>query len=538
MFKSVLLTSMAKVLPDADITTLYSANEFSCLKGEKLCFQIAVCNAEDKTVTFDVSDNANLSVYEIGYTPATYPADEDADDYYISKEPGLFPDILNEKKNFELNLKANKPTTLFFEFDALEAGEKEITVTFNSGDEILSSNTAKIEVVDFELPKQDVVCTHWFHTDCLADWYGFEVFSPKYWETVENYVKTAVEHGINSLLIPLFTPALDTEIGKERMTVQLVDVFVSNGEYTFGFENLKKWISLYKKCGITDFEFSHFFTQWGALHAPKIMANVDGEMKRIFGWETDSTGEEYVSFLTAFAAAFKPVLKELEIEKNSYFHVSDEPGEKDIEQYKKCNDIVNSLFGEYNIVDALSSFEFYKRGIAKNPIVCIDHAIEFVGHTDNLWVYYCCGPVGDYYTNRFLAMPSQRTRVLGMQMYKYDAKGFLHWGYNFWYSQLSKSKINPYEVSDSGNAFSAGDPFVVYPGENYKPVCSLRLKVFRDAFQDISALKALESFVGKEEVLKILESDGEITFNRYPRSEQWHFEKRNEINKIIKLKNS
>ena len=535
MFKSVLLTSMAKVLPDTNISTLYSTDTFSGLKGEKVCFQISVCCDEDKTVKFNINDKSDLKVYLVDYTPATLAVHEDADDYYISKESGLYPDVLKEMNDCTIELNADKPASLYFEYSATYAVEKDITVTFSQNNETLSDLTAKIVIADCQLPEQDIICTHWFHTDCLCDWYGFLPFSDEYWLTVENYAKNAVEHGINSLLVPLFTPALDTEIGTERMTVQLVDVNVdSDGNYSFSFDNLIKWISLFKKCGIKGFEFSHFFTQWGALHAPKIMATVNGEYKRIFGWETDSTGEEYVRFLTAFSSAVKPVLKECDIENCSYFHVSDEPNDEQIEQYKKCSDIVTKLFGEYKIIDALSSFEFYKRGIVKNPVVCIHDAEPFLDVVDNLWVYYCCWPVNNYYTNRFFAMPSQRTRILGMQMYKYNMKGFLHWGYNFWYSQLSKEKVNPYQVSDGGNAFTAGDPFVVYPGENYMPVNSLRLKIFRDAFQDISALNALESLVGREKVMYILEKEGELTLNKYPRSEQWHFEKRHEINMAIK----
>lgn len=533
MIKSVVLTAMAKVMPYNTLEALYSVNEFSCLKGEKLCFQIALQSDCDEVVDFAISNRLGLSVYEIGYTPASFAASDEADFYYITKMPGLFPDVLNVKNDSTVNLSKDKPSVLFFEFESDAVGEKEFDFTFTNGKEAVTQKV-KIEVVNCQLPKADFTCTHWFHTDCLCDWYGFEPFSDEYWKTVENYTKTAVEHGINSLLIPLFTPALDTEIGGERKTVQLVDVSVADEGYAFGFDKLKKWIDLYKKCGIEAYEFSHFFTQWGALHAPKIIATVNGEEKRIFGWETDSTGEEYVSFLTALSKALKPVLKECDIENVSYFHVSDEPGEKDIEQYEKCSKIINSLFGEYKIIDALSEFDFYKKGIVKHPIPEISHAADFVGNVKDLWIYYCCGPVDGNYPNRFLSMPSQRTRVLGYQLYKYNIKGFLHWGYNFWYSQLSKSQINPYEVSDCGNAFSGGDAFVVYPGENNAPVCSLRLKVFRDALQDMRALYALEAFAGKEKAMEILESDGEIAFNKYPHSEKWHFEKRLAINNAIK----
>ena len=37
---------------------------------------------------------------------------------------------------------------------------------------------------------------------------------------------------------------------------------------------------------------------------------------------------------------------------------------------------------------------------------------------------------------RLISNTAARTRVLGVQMYALGAKGFLHWGYNFYNSQL------------------------------------------------------------------------------------------------------
>ena len=132
--------------------------------------------------------------------------------------------------------------------------------------------------------------------DCLANYYHCEPWSERHWEIVENFARTARENGINLLLTPLFTPALDTAVGGERTTTQLLDITVTraNGasEYSFGFEKLDRWIDMCNRVGIEFFEISHLFTQWGAGHAPKVMATVDGEYKRIFGWDTDATGED------------------------------------------------------------------------------------------------------------------------------------------------------------------------------------------------------------------------------------------------------
>ena len=87
------------------------------------------------------------------------------------------------------------------------------------------------------------------------------------------------------ILTPIFTPPLDTDVGDERPTVQLIDVSFKDNEYHFGFANLKRWVGMCKRSGVEYFEFSHLFTQWGAQHPPKIVADIDGERKRIIGFQ-------------------------------------------------------------------------------------------------------------------------------------------------------------------------------------------------------------------------------------------------------------
>ena len=155
-------------------------------------------------------------------------------------------------------------------------------------------------MIQAELPEQKLLHTEWFHTDCLATLYNVEVFSGEHWRRIEQFVQTAAKHGMNMILTPIFTPPLDTEVGGERPTVQLVDVEKSGEAYSFQFEKLKRWVDLCKKQGIKYFEFSHLFTQWGAKHAPKIVGYENGEFKKFFGWETDATSLEYRGFLQQF----------------------------------------------------------------------------------------------------------------------------------------------------------------------------------------------------------------------------------------------
>ena len=188
-------------------------------------------------------------------------------------------------------------------------------------------------------------------------------------------------------------------------------------------------------------------------------------------------------------------------------------------------------------MDALSDYDFYEQGIVEHPVPSNNHIEPFIeNNVPDLWVYYCLGQ-GKEVSNRFIAMPSYRTRIMGLQMYKYDIKGFLQWGYNFYYDTLSYHGINPYLTSDNDCLGPAGDTFSVYPAEDGTAYESLRILLFHDAIQDMRALKLLESLYGKEYAVNLIEEGIEpITFKNYPRNADYLLNIREKINAAIKAK--
>lgn len=185
------------------------------------------------------------------------------------------------------------------------------------------------------------------------------------------------------------------------------------------------------------------------------------------------------------------------------------------------------------MIDALMSYSFYEKGIVTKPVVATSHIDTFIEHgVDGLWAYYCCGQGTDV-GNRFMSMPSYRNRILGYQLYKYDIVGFLHWGFNFWFTEFSIDVINPYIETTAREAFQSGDAFVVYPlDEHGEVVCSLRLFVFHEGLQDMRALKLLESLSDRQTVIDMLE---EVQgFGKYPRDNQYILQLREKINSEIK----
>ena len=219
------------------------------------------------------------------------------DNYYRLSSSGYYPDLLlpaDQRVHVRKGV-----TVIWFELSASlnEVGKHRINIS--AGGKTVGLD---VEIIDAELDFKDFVYTCWFHTDCLMSYYQFDAFSDAYWRVTRNFLKTAAEYGMTCVLTPLFTPPLDTAIGGERPTVQLVDVTITKGKYAFNFDKLTRWIEMATQCGIQYFEFSHFFTQWGAKNAPKIMATVDGEYKKIFGWETKAMSRAYKAFLKSFSS--------------------------------------------------------------------------------------------------------------------------------------------------------------------------------------------------------------------------------------------
>ena len=379
--------------------------------------------------------------------------------------------------------------------------------------------------------------SQWLHADCIADYYGTDVFSDEHFKIIGNYMKKAAENGLNMILTPVFTPPLDTAVGGERRTTQLVDVYRDGGVWRFGFSRLQKWVKIARKAGIKYFEISHLYTQWGAAHAPKIMGWEDGEFKRLFGWETDALSGEYRGFLRAFLPALISEMGRLGEDKNCVFHISDEPSLSNLEEYRAAKEQVADILDGYRITDALSNFDFYKTGTVEHPIPSTDEIAPFIdAGIDGLWTYYC-GAQDNKVSNRFVAMPQARTRVIGFQFWKYNIAGFLHWGYNFWNSKESIRQIDPYQITDGDYFVPAGDCFSVYPGKNGVPYETLRLKAFADALADARALRLAESIIGREALEKTLSTLGtdlsSISFDSYPSSPDWLLSMRETVNNLI-----
>jgi hypothetical protein len=535
-----LIDSLQKIFADEPL----SAPEYNCasaLQGEVFSFQ-AACYCDDfAAVSVEADCKLDITWREVLPTPCEVPANDRSDEPFVLRNtPGLYPDALLPQAElikypprqwrsiwFTVNVKNDTP-----------AGVYDIALKFtaasdrNSSIKDEKSCCFKLEILNQQLPEQKLIHTEWFHADCIYVKYNTECWSEKHWELLKNYFLDFSSHGINMLLTPIWTPPLDTAPGTERPTVQLLDIELENGVYRFDFSRLDRWIDLAQQCNIKYFEIAHPFTQWGAEHAPKIIVKVNGKDEKLFGWHTDSMGEDYTAFLRQLFPELLEFLEQKGVRENCYFHVSDEPAVGHIPVYSKCAALIEELTGGKNIIDALSNFEFHSNKLVKTPIPGNNHIEEFyAAKVEPLWTYYCCSQTTAV-PNRFFNYPSVRNRIMGVLMYVYNVSGFLQWGYNFLYSRLSKkTNIDPFRVTDADRSFPSGDAFLVYPGED-GPVSSIRHEVMREAVQDLRALQKLESIIGRPATLALIHDglDYQLTMEKYPRSSEWLLKLRERVN--------
>ncbi len=546
--RAKIISSLEKCFLDEKLDSKLEIKELSMLRNERLSFQLAYEAVSDLRVparkwTLDVEGPLadKIKVSRVEQVPVTLTSWYwTVDDDYLRREPGLYPDLLlpMDLKEDGVTVVVGQLRTHYISIEdenGLEPGEYDVTLVLKWNDEEEIRNTVKIKVIDAFLPEMKLTHTEWFYTDCIAAYYQCEIFSERHWELIGNFMDAERKCGINTAFVSMFTPATDTKMGTERPTTQLVDVYLNNGEYSFGYERLDRYIAMARARGFNKFEMSHFFSQWGSNWPVKVMATVDGEYKKIFGGKPNALDGEYGVFLRAYLKDFLKHLKTLGIdEKNCFFHLLDEPKPDDLEGYRAGKNMIADLLEGYTTIDAVATYDSYRKAEIQTPVPESHNIEPFIENkVTPLWTYICQGQHTDV-SNRYIAMPGQRTRMLGAQLFKFSIVGFLQWGFNYWYAKGARPN-NPFIDPCCDYFGQAGDHFMVYPGPDGKALYTLHGEHTNEAFQDVRAMELLETKIGHDAVVAIIEEgcSEPMTFKKYPRTVEYMLAMRERINAAI-----
>jgi hypothetical protein len=537
----VVVDALEKVHPDRAPRPRDAAIGQTVLLGETASFQVAMRAPiraglgliPEVSVAVEGAGArfARLSTVEL--VPVSFPAFPEHDDGYERDDVGLYPDLLRPTDGRAVHPLLGRWSAVWIDLrvdDARDAGVLPLEVVIRDGDEEVFRETVVITVVAHPLPPLAISTTHWFHADALADHYGVEVLGEEHWRLIDAFLAAAAELDATTVLTPVWTPPLDTAVGLERTPVQLVEIAGDGDRYRFEFARLRRWMELCRRHGFRDLEIAHLFSQWGAGSCPVFLIERDGTTRSEFGWGTAAGDPRYRALLEQLLPALREELGRAWDPDAVVWHISDEPhGAEAVAGYLAARSVVDDLLAGCRIADAVGDLDLIRSGVIPTPVVATD---LFDDVADELpadrWVYYCQSQHRDV-ANRFIAMPSVRNRVIGVQLWAARVTGFLHWGFDFYSTWGSVGRVDPMRDTCAGGQMPGGDAFIVYPGEDGRPLASIRYRVFAQAMADLRALQALEQLEGRAAVRDLVDPAGTLTFRRWDRDPEQHLRMRERV---------
>jgi hypothetical protein len=495
-------------------------------RGERVSLQAVFRNGETPrriTARIEGPEALVLQVRRVGYVPMAHRNTETSVEYaegaaYI---PGYVPDPLWPDATVDAGPLETHAfwITISVPPDAAP-GTYPVAITLSASDGDTAVLSAPIVVHDAVLPKRrHFPSTTWLYADALCDWYKVAPFSAPFWRILKPYLANLATHGQDTVYVPLFTPSLD---GVKRPT-QLLKVARDGDRYNFDWDLVREWVRAAREEGMVHWEWPHLFTQWGAARAIRVYQGIGESEQTLWPEDTGATSAEYRLFLGQFLPAFEQFLRAEDLMESSFFHLSDEPhGEDQLAHYRAARALLRELAPWMHVMDAVTDVRFAREGLTDVPIPLLTTAPQFISEGFPAWVYFCCGPRGPY-LNRTLDTPLTTIRMTGWLAYKLQARGLLHWGYNYWHRRQTRELIDPFTVSDghSWPDWPYGDTFVVYPGPD-GPIDSLRWEVFAESMQDYALLQAV--WRHDEAALSAIRS-----YADFPRDEQWIVSARNDL---------
>lgn len=514
-------TSLKRIFP----ATVPGATNLHLLAARqtKIAFQACFQNRGTQPLFVNCNvvgaDDLKPQVRLVGFAPVWHhtPNTPDADLDGVGKIPGLVPDPLwpmrranagpHESRSFWITL--NIPPNA-------RAGPREFIVelTVERGGKITLPVHLDISELVIQ-PRKDFPVIHWWRGEATWDYYKTGMFEDeRWWSITRAQLQDMLAHGSDVIYVPIFFDRRETF---KRPCQLLVVREPQPGKYEFDWPLVKRFVDMAREIGFKKFEWSHLWIYWGVENPVRVYRRQGSDFVML--WKPDISGfsDTFMTFLDQFLPEFHNFLKGEGLLQDSYFHLSDEPGSgQHIANYKRARQILREKAPWMKVMDALSDIQYGRQGLTDIPIPMVNAAQPYIDENIPHWVYYCCAPQGEW-VNRFMDTPLPKIRMTGMLFYRLGAKGFLHWGFNYWHKMEREEIGDPF--NDASNALwpdiPYGDPFVIYPGPDGQPMDSIRWEVFAEALQDYAILQSAGIKPG--DVLL----DDIKSYAKFPKNEEW-----------------
>jgi hypothetical protein len=513
-------SSLQRVFP----STLPGKQELHLLaaRNSRVSFQACLRNQGERALYVDArvagADDLKPLVRLVGFAPMWHHTPNTATNELdgVGKLPGLVPDPLwpmhranagpEETRSFWITL--NIPS------DA-KPGPREFKVELQPVKGKAVELPVQLEISELVVQaRTNFPVIHWWRGEATWDYYKTGMFDDRWYQITRAQLEDMLAHGSDVVYVPMFFDRRETF---KRPCQLLIVNEPSPGVFQFDWSEVKKFTDMCKEIGFKKFEWSHLWIYWGVENPVRVYTRTNGAYAML--WPPDISGfsDRFSGFLKQFLPEFHDFLAREQLLENSYFHLSDEPGSgQHVANYKRARQILRELAPWMHVMDALSDIQYGRQHLTDIPVPIVSAAQPYIDEHIPHWVYYCCGPTGPW-LNRFMDTPLPKVRMSGMLFYRLGAQGFLHWGFNYWHKMEREEIGDPF--NDASNAdwpgIPYGDPFMIYPGRDGKPMDSLRWEVFAEALQDYAILQTA-GIQPEDPLLSDIKS-----YANFPKNEEW-----------------
>jgi len=389
----------------------------------------------------------------------------------IRPAPARFPDYLSDAK--QMTVEAGRYQAIYLTIhiprDARE-GEYQGAVTFRTkeGDRALP---LVLTVYPLTLPDaRHLMVTEWYSTNRFKQLYGIDSSdSDAFYKMLGVYARNMADHRQN-----VFRVSLDLIRATKT----------KDGKLTFDFSRFDKWADVFWSTRRMDLLETGFVARFGEgdWSSRQIVLRDFRVQDEATKASATMPGKEY---LPQFLPALEQHLRERGWLDKTVFHIADEPSDHNIMDWREASDFVHRYGPHLRRIDAIETPHCLDR--LEIWVPKIDHYATWQqAYTDaqrlgnEMWIYTVGIFQAGVYPNKTVDVPLIQSRTLHWYNYRFNLKGYLHWGFDSWTD-------DPFEAPGQHR----GDGWHVYPAKDGL-LNSLRWEQMRNGIQDYEYLWLLE----------------------------------------------
>lgn len=496
-FRVFAVSDLLQVFEDGyNLPASYDTLNLFGIRGEIISGQLVITSKKGLSdVTVEISELKDLnkgevlppSVAEWNFV-GTIQLDKNAPNQpvraLVRPAPAKYPDYLMEERKLNISEKVFKPVWLTITIPESAGPGKYsgfVTVKSAQGNQLLP---VKLRVYPFTMPAgRHLKIVEWYSTSRFPELHGIkEPYSEAWFDMLKIYAENMAAHRQNVFRVPMNS----IQIRKSK-----------SNEFEFDFSRFDKTADVFWNTGKMDYLETGFLATFGSekWYSTRISLTDFTVTVSETGEKITLKGEEVIPYLLP---AFESHLRSKGWLNKTYFHIQDEPSLHNALSWKEISSYMHHYAPDLRRMDAIeTTFLLDEIEVAVPKLDALaswyDLYKAWEEKGNELWFY----TVGIYQAsllpNKTIDMPVIDSRILHWLNYKYDATGYLHWGWNQWTE-------DPFKNPD----IHVGDGWHVYPTKN-GVLNSLRWEQMRNGIQDYeyfwmleNKIKALKDSLGSQ----------------------------------------